>query len=178
MKRHKPSEIEKIRLAFEYDVNNSMDVIKEKSYFSESGGYLIFMIGHLNNQDEIKVGKILADNGYMVVLTPEGGFNFRTGRTRKGQFMYADGLIRGYIYEQSTPSPMNKESEGLINSVKNALEHAKQKFAQIAVIYDKVGLFNDESIEKGIDLYKTLNKRKILKIILVGGKGDIKVWKY
>lgn len=54
-----------------------------------------------------------------------------------------------------------------------SIHHANEKHAQIAVIYDKSGLFHRDDISKGMEFYQSKNpnwKEKGVKAVLVVNK--------
>ena len=63
----------------------------------------------------------------------------------------------------------------LRKAVNKALEHAKKKEADIAVIYDKHRTYNRSEIEAGIKRYEGLNKYRFKKIIVIGSSGNVHV---
>lgn len=147
------------------------DVDTSQSYFfKQSGGYVIAMKEDKRKQrsaEELEVAYAMADAGYVVMLTPEGGVKFRSGKTNKGDYVYADGLINGNSYEQKTPSPQSSEKTNLINSVDNAIQHARDKNAQIPSIYDRYGRFHKEHIEAGLQQFEDNSTYKFKAILVV-----------
>lgn len=112
------------------------------------GGYLAIEKSNSQHKiEEIEAGKILADNGYKVILTSEDGHK-ATG----------DGTLFSIGYEQRTPT------KGTAHGVLKAIEHARIKVmkgakeVKIPVIYDKKRLYNKTMIEEGIKLYERINK--------------------
>lgn len=155
--------------AFEYDVENSKDIVKEYCYYSEKGdGYLIYMKGHMYSQDEIDAGKILANNGFRVILTPEGNIQFAsTINKRTGQAIFLDGYINSASYEQkTTTNPINK-----VMNIKRVLEHARKKRAQIAVLYDKNEVLSLSDINEGIIEFKKFNTYNFLDFLILRKDG-------
>lgn len=77
-------------------------------------------------------------------------------------------------YEQRTPKP---EGVNFVNNVKNAIEHAKTKGADIALIYDRYGSFHRNHIEDGIKEYVNKNARSkhqtVIEVIVVNSKGEV-----
>lgn len=156
------------------------DVDASQSYFSiKSGGYVIAMKEEKKKQrsaEEKEVAEAMADAGFIVVLTPEGGVKFRSGKTKKGDYVYADGLINGNSYEQKTPAPQSSEETNLINSVDNAIQHARDKNAQIPLIYDRYGRFHKEHIEAGLKQFEANSSYKFKAILVVDKYGN--VWEH
>ena len=140
----------------------------EKSYFSEkTGAYAIFMKGH-NHTDkvadadaELEVMRAIADNGIDVTLTPEGdkykmyATNVKINKDGTKIHKYSEGIMATYTFEQKTPTEITTSAA---NSVRLAINHANDKHAQIALIYDKHNLFHRQDIEKGMQLYQSRHK--------------------
>lgn len=147
---------------------NDNGVEADKSYFSEkTGAYAIFMKGH-NHTDkiadaeaELEVARAIADNGINVILTPEGdkytmyANNVKINKDGSKKYKFAEGLMATYTYEQKTPTEINSSAE---SSVRLAINHANDKHAQIALIYDKHSLFHTKDIENGMKLYQSRHK--------------------
>lgn len=108
--------------------------------------------------EEIEAAHHLADKGYKVTLGDE-----------TGSVTVPDGRIFSATFEQKTPEA--KGSKG----VNKALEHAKKKRADIAVIYDKHRLYDRRTVEDGIRHYETHNRFRFQKIIVVGSSGNVHV---
>lgn len=152
------------------------------SFYDElSGGYLIVQYGHQlkngMNDVEYKAASILAQNGYRVILTPEGDGkigSISVTRNKKGNKTYVDGKINTQTYEQHTPTTLNQQ-KGVLSS----LMHARYKGADIALIYDHNNILHRNDIQKGIDNYNNLNmsnKSDFKAIIVVNAKKEIHDW--
>lgn len=118
------------------------------------GGYVAIEKSIMKHKpEEIEAATILANNGYKVKLKDEAG-----------QATTPDGEIFKISFEQSTPesAPTHK-----------ALEHAKDKKAKIAVIYDKYHIYHRENIDNGIKRYEFYNKYRFEQIIVVTKDGKI-----
>ncbi|MBD5289783.1 MAG: hypothetical protein HDS26_03765 [Bacteroides sp.] len=162
---------------FEYDIKNSPDIDPEKSYFSHaSGGFLLTMTGCQHDAAEYEAAKAMADDGLLVVLTPEGGVKFRTGKRPQGGFTYADGLVNGLSYEQQTKKPAKTDNDSLIKAVDQALKHAKEKQAQVPLIYDRYGSFHREHIEDGLKRFEERSRYRFKAILVVDKHGN--VWEH
>ena len=111
--------------------------------------------------EEIEAADHLANKGYKVTLTDEAGSK-----------VVKDGKLFTASFEQKTPT--SKGEKG----VNKALEHAKKKRADIAVIYDKHRTYNRTEIEAGIKSYEKLNKYRFKKIIVIGSTGNVHVHKH
>lgn len=151
------------------------DIDKSQSYFSKNkGGYVIGMKGRKFDKAEFEVAKAMADDGLVVVLTPEGGVKFRNGKSKRkeGDFVYADGLINGATYEQQTKNPQKNTYENLVNAIDGALQHARDKNAKIPVIYDRYGKFHREHIEAGLRKFEEYFPKHKFKAVLVVDKNQ------
>lgn len=159
---------------------SSQDVDTSNSYFSKkTGASVIFMKGHSynpkdpNNVAEIEAAIAAADNGISVKLTPEGA-GYEMYATHKGKdkhgndvYKFADGVMATYTYEQRTPTIIKDAAK---NSIRQAIMHANSKHAQIALIYDKYGLFHHNDIKEGMKYYQSkfhMWKEKGVKAVVV-----------
>ncbi len=159
------------RLAFNVALL-SKKYIAEHCYFSEKGGgYVLFWKGHNLSEDEMFVAMALADHGHKVELQPENNVIW-VSNWRGGKMKYAEGTIDDKIYEQKTPSA-NK-----IDPVKKTLDHAVEKAAKYAVLYDKHERLHRDGITSGIaDFLKYgHNQNKVDSLFVVNTKGE--VYKY
>lgn len=103
--------------------------------------------------DEIEAATILANNGYKVILKNEAG-----------QAVTPDGYIFSISFEQRTPTS---------TSVKKALEHAKAKTAEIALIYDKHHIYHKADVIRGVKEYEAKSTYRFKQIIVVAQDGRI-----
>jgi len=113
--------------------------------------------------EEIEAARHLANKGYKVTLTSEAGNK-----------VVKDGDLFTASFEQRTPTA--KGAKG----VNNALEHAKKKGTDVAVIFDKHRTYNLSEIEAGIRLYESFsnNKHRFKKIIVIGSTGNVHVHRH
>jgi hypothetical protein len=116
---------------------------------SEKGGGFVAIekSSKRHKPEEIEAATILADKGYKVKLKNEAG----TATT-------PDGELFSISFEQRTPTS---------SSVNKALEHAKKKGADIALIYDKNHIYHRADIDSGIKEYESLNNYRFKQIIVV-----------
>lgn len=147
------------------------------SYFnSESGGSVLIHQGRTPDADEYDVAKAMANDGHSIRITPEGKIEFSTGKTNKGDHVYADGVVSGYTYEQATKKPERQDPEALAKAVDRALKHAYDKRAQVPLIYDKFGMFHRHDIEAGLARFESRNSYRF-KAILVADQ-HLKIWEH
>lgn len=121
------------------------------------GGYVAIEKSTARHKpEELEAARILADKGYKVVLKDEAGTKITP-----------DGFLFTASFEQRTPQG------GSYRNILKGLEHAKKKYSDIAVLYDKHGVHTRSSIEKGISQYEYLNKYRFKEIIVVSKDGHI-----
>lgn len=144
----------------EVDKMMSSGLYSSIDFYKSGGGYVAIEKSPLRHQqDELDAAKVLAQNGYKVTLKNEAtdGFKIKT----------PDGYLFQASYEQRTPT---KNSAA---TIKNALIHARDKDADIAVIYSKNRMFTRESVDKGLKLYEEKNRYRFKQIIVVSSLGNI-----
>lgn len=140
----------------------------KRSYLPPNGsGYLLYQNGHKYHIEEVEVGKALADKGYKVVLRPEGIEAYATAYTKDGTPKYAEGTISSILYDQKT---VGLDMKNAVNNVNNAIKHAREKGANIALIYDRNGLMHRNYISAGMAEYKRHNSVSDIKAVLVMDK--------
>jgi len=161
-------EIEFSRAVFNFEMTLP-DIDEERCYFSETtGAFMLYMHGHIFHEDEITVAKAFADNGFLVVLTPEGNSLFATNKLRKNGlviYKFSEGCVNGRTYEQRTITLINNHIDAVVGSI----EHVKWKNSDIVVIYDKTGLLTEKDVIDGIKDYEShkSNKYRAKYIIVV-----------
>lgn len=148
-----------------------------KVYFSEKGGgyYAIEKSEASHKPEEIEAAHHMADAGYKVILTDEGGSG-----------VSADGKVFNFVYEQSTPNPKHpRTNDSLSNSVKNALQHGVEKVKKaernhqddfkvdVAVIYDKHHSYHAKHIEAGIAQFELYGNFRYKRIIVISKSGNV-----
>lgn len=106
--------------------------------------------------EELEAARILADNGYKVTLKNESG-----------QVRTPDGYLFTASFEQRTPT-----KDGA-NTIRNALYHARNKGADVAVIYSRNHTFTRNSVESGIKLYEQSHDYRFKRIIVVADNGNV-----
>ena len=129
-------------------------------FYSSGGGYVAIEKSPLmHHQDELDAAKVLATNGYKVVLKNEAGVNVK--------IKTPDGYLFQTSFEQRTPT------KNSATTIKNALGHARDKGAQIAVIYSKNRMFTRESVDEGLKQFEEKSKYRFKQIIVVSSLGNI-----
>lgn len=124
---------------------------------SKGGGYVAIEKSTARHKpEELEAARILADKGYKVTLKDEGG-----------QVRTPDGYLFSASFEQRTPT-----KDGA-NTIRNALYHARNKGADVAVIYSRNHAFTRGSVENGIKLYEQSHDYKFKRIIVVADNGNV-----
>lgn len=130
-------------------------------FFPDGGGYVAIEKSPARHKaEEIEVANALANSGYKVTLSNEAG-----------QVKTPDGYAFTMSYEQRTPTSRGAKS------VKNAMDHAMEKYAKVALIYDKHKNYHRDTIEAGIkefEKYHSKNWRyRFKRIIVVSSSGKV-----
>jgi len=158
----------------EYDayINTGLYSREKSSPPTEKRAYILYSADRDYDADEMHVANVLADNGFNVKLTSEKDVMFATYIDKKGNPHYSDGTVSLYTYEQKTSTRIDTTAAA---SVKQAVMHANSKHSDVALIYDKSGLFHREDIENGISKYKSEHrvwKKAGVKTVIVVNKND------
>lgn len=163
VKRYGPDRlVEQYHMPFA-EVGKTVAKMKASGKYSEveqtsNGGIFAIENGKARHKaDEIAAGKHMANAGYHVTLKDE-----------TGMVKTPDGHVFSFTYEQKTPSA------GGAKSVLKALEHARKKPADVAVLYDKHAVYNRKVVEHGIRLYEQLiDNHKFKRIIVISKSGNV-----
>lgn len=124
----------------------------------DGGGYVAIEKGKAKHKmEEIEAAHHMADAGYKVVLKDETGF-----------VTTPDGYVYSYTFEQRTPIKGGRSFE-------KALEHAKKKGSDVAVIYDKHYVYHKADIHRGIKGYESHrgNRLRFKRIIVISQSGKV-----
>lgn len=139
----------------------------------KSGAFVLFMKGHIYHEDEMECARHLADNGISVELRPEGIEVWSTARGANNEPKYAEGVLSSfYLFDQRT---IGENTTNIVSNIKRGIEHAKEKNARIAVIYDKYGKAHRNDIEDGMKKFEQFssNVGKIDGVIVVDKNGNV-----
>lgn len=151
----------------------------ENSYLSNTGAYVLFEKGHKYHAEEIEAARAMADHGIIVKLTSEGGKDNITAKNCKGNDKYSEGRvgIEELTYEQSTRDIKPKVGDAH-KAVNKALEHAKKKGSEVAVIYDRHGYFHRDNIQSGIKEYEKhpSNRHRFKSILVISQDRRVYEW--
>lgn len=134
----------------------------------KNGGYVAIEKSEMKHKkEELELANFLGDKGYKVILKDEKIAMTKSGKT-------SDGYLYAATFEQKTPT--SKGAKG----INKCLEHAKQKEAEIAVIFDKYNTYKRKEVEDGIKLYESFasNKHRFKEIIILSSKGNVHVHKH
>ena len=127
------------------------------TFSEEGGGYVAIQKSKRKHKtEEIEAAHLLARKGYEVVLKDEAG----TKST-------VDGYLFALSYEQRTPT-----KDGA-NTIRNALFHARDKNADVAVIYSKGHVFSKESVDSGMMLFEDASVYRFNEVIVIADNGHI-----
>lgn len=144
------------------DVKKKVEEMRASGKYSEvemtsNGGIYAVEKGKARHKPEEKeAAKHMAKAGYQVTLKDE-----------TGDVKTPDGHLYSFTFEQRTPTTKGARS------VMKALEHAKSKPAEIAVIYDKHYVYHRETIEQGLSLYEQFNSYRFKRIIVISKSGNV-----
>lgn len=121
---------------------------------SERGGYVAIEVSSMKHKpEELEAAQILADKGYKVILKDEAPteMNLKT----------VDGYVFSMSFEQRTPMGST------VSNCQRALNHAREKKADIALIYDKYHNYHRKTVEEGIKQYEENETYRFKQIIVV-----------
>ncbi|MBP5664349.1 MAG: hypothetical protein J6X16_08790 [Bacteroidales bacterium] len=144
------------------DVKKKVEEMKASGKYSEvemtsTGGIYAVEKGKAHHKPEEKeAAKHMAKAGYQVTLKDE-----------TGDVKTPDGYVYSFTFEQRTANV------GGARSVMKALEHAKKKTADVAVIYDKHYVYHRDTIEHGLSLYEHYNSYRFKRIIVISKSGNV-----
>ena len=123
----------------------------------KGGGYVAIEKSRAKHKiEEIEAANILANKGYKVILKSEEG-SLRT----------PDGYLFKASFEQITPQQKTDES------VKRNIRHAKEKGAEVSVIYDRNEIYHKADIERGIKMFEESTAYRLKEIIVISKDGRV-----
>ena len=100
-------------------------------------------------------------------LTSEGIEAFATAYKPGGVPKYADGEAALFTFEQKT---IEKSASNIENNYRRGIEHAVEKGAEIALIFDRYGLGHREQVERAMMNYDVPKWGKLPKAVIVISK--------
>lgn len=155
------------------------------SFFDEkSGGSLLIEANRVIDNNEVNAGMFLALSGETVKMTMEGGGIYVLA-SYGGSNHYGYGFItvdtfgesEDFSYEQRTVDPVKFPFRA---SIRNAINHALDKGARIALIYDKNWKISQNEIRKGMRDFKKATKNKrhqtVEQVWIINGVGKVSKW--
>lgn len=144
-----------------------------------SGAYVLYGKGHNYHEEEIEIARGFAKYGVNVILTSEQNMMLarRWVYNKKEHTLnphFAEGTANGIIYEQKTT---DFKASNFVSNVRNAINHAVDAKATIAVVYDRYGLLHRTDIEKGMDAYQKTHSNPKVKAVVVFDK-DLNIYEH
>lgn len=126
----------------------------------KGGGYVAIEKSPARHMpEELEATKILADRGYKVTLKNEAGLGHK--------IKTPDGYLFSASFEQKTPKGNTD-----IN-IRSSLYHARDKKADVPVLYMKGSGHTRQSVENGIRAFESASKYRFKQIIVVTEDGRI-----
>lgn len=108
--------------------------------------------------EELEAAMHLANHGYKVILGNEAG----NATVSEGRLFFS-------TYEQRTPDGTSDKAK----NITNALRHARDKKADIAVIYMKYGKHPRKAVEQGIREFEKTSKYRFREVIIITQDGRL-----
>lgn len=126
----------------------------------KGGGYVAIEKSPVRHKpEELEAARILADKGYKVTLKNEAGLGYKVKTP--------DGYLFTASFEQRTPKG-NTDT-----NIRSSLYHARDKKADIPVLYMKGSGHTRQSVEGGIKAFENASKYRFKQIIIVTEDGKI-----
>lgn len=126
---------------------------------------------------EYNAATFMAMKGMQITMTPER-YNDYALVVANGKPKFGDGRISITSYEQRSPKAISEATAR--KTIENAINHARKKGAEIAVIFDYSRSFKIRDIKHGAEHYERSHadtKYKSVKtIIVVSGSGNVHEW--
>ena len=122
-----------------------------KSYIDEErGAFYLQAKGREPDENEKLAAQYFVNKGVSITITPEGDIKFASAFKPDGTPKFSDGLATTYVYEQKT---IEKDTKKIVNNFVRGIQHAVEKHAEIAFIFDRYGLGHREQVEKAMEKY-------------------------
>ncbi len=122
------------------------------SYINEqTGAFYLQAKGREPDDNEKIAAKYFVGKGVCITITPEGNIKYATAFKPNGTPKFSDGLASVYTYEQKT---IEKIAEKIVNNYKHGIQHAVDKGAKIAFIFDRYGKGRRDQVEQAMQEYK------------------------
>lgn len=144
---------------------------RNKSFVDDvNGAYYLQAKGREPDENEKLAAMYFVQRGISVAITPEGDMRYANAMKPDGTPKFADGLLSIHVYEQKT---IEKDAEKIVANYKKGIQHAVDKKAEIAFIFDRYGKGHRNQVEQAMREYKPPAWGKLPKIVVVMNKdGD------
>lgn len=144
---------------------------RSKSFVNDTkGAYYLQAKGREPDENEKMAAMYFVERGISVAITPEGNMRYANATKPDGTPKFADGLFSVHVYEQKT---MEKETTKIVNNYKKGIQHAVDKKAEIAFIFDRYGKGHRNQVEQAMKEYRLPAWGKLPKRVVVMNKdGD------
>lgn len=142
-----------------------------KSFVNEQSGAFYLQAKEREPDENEKIAAMyFVERGISITITPEGDMRYATALKPNGTPKFSDGLATIYTYEQKT---IEKSAEKIVNNYKKGIQHAVEKRAEIALIFDRYGKGHREQVEQAMQEYILPSWGKLPKRVIVMNKdGD------
>ena len=144
---------------------------RSKSFVNDTkGAYYLQAKGREPDKNEKMAAMYFIEKGISVAITPEGNMRYANATKPDGTPKFTDGLFSVHIYEQKT---IEKDTTKIVNNYKKGIQHAVDKKAEIAFIFDRYGKGHRNQVEQAMQEYKLPAWGKLPKRVVVMNKdGD------
>lgn len=134
------------------------------------GAYYLQAKGREPDENEKMAAMYFVERGISVAITPEGDMRYANAIKPDGTPKFTDGLFSVHVYEQKT---IEKDTTKIVNNFKKGIQHAVDKKAEIAFIFDRYGKGHRNQVEQAMKEYKLPAWGKLPKRVVVMNKdGD------
>lgn len=138
-----------------YEIYNTLlssgDYNVEESYVNEqTGAFYLQSKGREPDDNEKLAARYFVEKGISITITPEGNIRYATAFKPDGTPKFSDGLASVYTYEQKTIENIAKK---IVNNYKHGIQHAVDKGAKIAFIFDRYGKGHRDQVEQAMQEY-------------------------
>ena len=132
---------------------------RSKSFVNDTkGAYYLQAKGREPDENEKMAAMYFVERGISVAITPEGEMQYANATKPDGTPKFADGLFSVHVYEQKT---IEKDTAKIVNNYKKGIQHAVDKKAEIAFIFDRYGKGHRNQVEQAMQEYKTASLGKV-----------------
>lgn len=173
---YRRSEAAKRAIASEYNRRlESGAYVGQHSYLSPKGGYVLYHSGHNYHPEKVEATRHLANHGYRVELQPEGMVMWASAWKNENP-RYSEGVVEGTLYDQKTVSQSTTNPSG---NFRNALNHAVEKNAKIALVYDPHDKLHRRDVRTGMKEFMRYprNRGKLDSVLIVTSSGRLYIHK-